>query len=147
MNKAEIRSMQVDDVEEVYLIGVTIPDFRVGDIDTEEEFWSKEALERWVESEDPTLVAESAGSIVGFVLVAYHSPTKKAVIENIWVNSEYRNQGIAKSLLDKVETILQEQDCQYVQLLTKRANKRAQDFFEQNGYHLGQDCVWVDKLF
>lgn len=99
-----------------------------------------------IRNDNPILVAEDKGIIIGFIIVNYNLYFKKAVIENVFVKFEYRNEGIGKRLLLSLLEILMEIVCEYVCALVEYDNDISLDFYMKNSFNRGINCVWLYKI-
>jgi ribosomal protein S18 acetylase RimI-like enzyme len=74
----------------------------------------------WVQEDDDPLVCDSAR------LHAY--------ISDIFVDREWRRQGVASLLLDAVETAMRERGCSRIRVCSKAANQLAIACYETRGF-------------
>lgn len=137
------RRMVEADLPQVMNLGNRTEEFQVGE---DSSFWPESTLRRWlVSSNDPLIVAESEGEIVGFILGAIHHPTKKTTLENILVTEEYRGRGIGRLLIDCFMTEMERHGVEYVCALSKTTNVPTINFLLKNGFARGHDFVWIYK--
>lgn len=147
MNEIKARRMETGDVEQVYSSGIKVEEFEVSLEEAKESpFWPKNVLYEWVKSDDVLLVAEDGEKIVGYILTRLHQPTGKADIENIFVDENYRKQGIASMLLSECLKQLKSKGARYVCVLTKTNNKSTIEFLKKNNFNKGYEFVWMDKF-
>ena len=138
----KIRRMKLEDVELVHNLGIGEKRFAVGG--EEVAFWTKEQLTNWVKSEkDVLLIAEQNEQIIGYALSQYHSPTRKATYENLYVIPEYRNQGIARKLTSELIKQLKEKKS-YICGLIEADNELIVKILEENGFKKGKQMIWMD---
>ncbi|MEM1803806.1 MAG: GNAT family N-acetyltransferase [Desulfurococcaceae archaeon] len=78
------------------------------------------------------IVAKYNGAVVGFA-IAYRNG-KRAYIDSIAVDKNYRGMGIGKAILEYLEKIFLEKRVKLVFLSVKSWNVRALDFYLRNGY-------------
>lgn len=105
-----------------------------------------------------TIVALNDNVVVGFViyLITFNSST----IYQIATRKEYRNKGIASSLLNEMEkTFIKEGDdkVEFVTLEVRKSNLAAQNLYKKNGYEEitikknyytnGEDAIYMVKGF
>ncbi|MDQ3076849.1 MAG: GNAT family N-acetyltransferase [bacterium] len=135
--------MSTADIPEVLKIAKDVDGFKVSE--ERESFWSKEQLERWVQSDDVLLVAELDGRIVGFVLTTHHKPTGKVIWENQLVLPEFRGQGVAQALTEEMEGRLKESGATYIHFLVKETNEFLHHY-KKIGYDAGHKFVWFGKF-
>lgn len=140
----KIRKAKLTDINKVISIGKNVNEFKVAK-DTI-NFWPKNVLIKLVKSQkDLMLVAEEAGKIIGFVIVNYNNNLSKAIIENIYVLSEFRNSGVGKKLLDSTLTILKKRKCSYVLALVENKYIKTIKWYSKQGFTKGVQCTWLDK--
>ena len=142
MNK--IRRFEEKDVRQIIKIGKSVKEFKVSDTSV---FWPEKLLERWLKSSDDVmLVAENSDKIIGFVFFAYHTPTTKAVLENIWVDSVNRKTGLAEELFNEGMNRLKNIGCTYVVGFVSEKNQVARNFFINRGLIEKEKVIWIDTL-
>ncbi|MEM2014458.1 MAG: GNAT family N-acetyltransferase [Desulfurococcaceae archaeon] len=78
------------------------------------------------------IVAKYDGAVVGFA-IAYRNG-KRAYIDSIAVDKNYRGMGIGRAILEYLEKIFLEKRVKLVFLSVKSWNVRALDFYLRNGY-------------
>jgi len=92
-------------------------------------------------------IKDENGNIIGGILAClalWHTLS----IDTLWVKEEYRNQGIAKQLLNIVETEAKNMGCNIGYLSTY--DFQAKDFYLKNGYEIFgvlEDCPKDHKLY
>jgi ribosomal protein S18 acetylase RimI-like enzyme len=135
-----IRRMNLQDVDAVFIMGVNEPRFKVS---SENGFWTKDQLSRWVENEkDVLLIAEEEGKIVGCALSQYHSQTNKATFENLYVNPDCRNSGIGNLLVSELIQIYQDRNSSLCALI-EPDNKPILSLLEKNSFERGKEMIWM----
>lgn len=140
-NSINCRRMAEEDLPQVMNIGNRTEGFQVGE---DSAFWPESTLRRWlISSDDPLIVAEIEGEIVGFILGAIHHPTKKTTLENILVTEEYRGRGVGKLLLDSFMKEMESRGVEYICALSRTDNTPAIHFFVKNGFKKGNDFSWI----
>lgn len=83
-------------------------------------------------------VAEDGGRIIGFAtcsirtIVRYPKPI--AELDELFVLEEYRNRGIGKQLVEKIEEISQENNCYRVYIASAARFPEAHEFYINLGY-------------
>ena len=139
-----IRRMSLEDVPKIHEIGSNVDEFSVSE--DSGHFWSKEILERLVLSEhDVALVNEDDG-IKGYLIATYHPVTKKATIENAWVNHEFKHRGCGRKLMQEAEKILYERGCQSYCAFVEIENTPASNMCVKQGYTKGKPYNWMSKV-
>ena len=86
-----------------------------------------------------TLFVARDDGIVGFVMftietAGYRQDRTRGIIENIYVDPEYRNDGLGKRLLDAAEEELVERGADTVALEVLADNEDARRFYRRHGY-------------
>lgn len=74
--------------------------------------------------------------LVGFVMfhVEDHGGDRRGVVENIYVEPAYRNDGVGSELLAGAEKRLSDQGAAYVSLEAMAGNDAARRFYRRQGY-------------
>ena len=117
---------------------------------TDAETVSKEA-EAIKNPDRITLVAETKGKIVGLCTIGI----SEGLLKQCYVLPEYNGMGIARELVNRIETIAQEKGLTSLQLSSSLI---ALDFYKKQGYHelnsynynlgngLQMPCVMMEKI-
>lgn len=143
-----IRPMTEEDIDYVHASGVEVGAFQTTDEEADKSpFWPKDRLHHWVQSgEDVLLVAESEETVVGYFLSHLHETTGNAYIENVYVEKDYRRQGIGKQLVrEGVERIVANGG-RYISALTKTDNEAMQQLLQKVDFNKGDTFVWMDRI-
>lgn len=88
------------------------------------------------------LVAENEGKLVGFLEatiereIPIYRLTEYAFIHDLWVEPEYRQQGIARLLVTQAMERLQELEVKQIRLDTAAANEAARRLFAGCGFRV-----------
>lgn len=140
----QIRKAQIRDIDEIFELGKNVTAFT-----TSKEvvnFWPKPILKSVIKSDKNWIfVACEKKKIIGFIIVNYNEVFKKALIENIFVNLQFRKLGVGKLLLDTVLEVLKKNNCKYICALTE-INCPAVKFYLNNGFNKGRSFQWLDKV-
>ena len=106
--------------EDAEYIGEKINEIVPREVDAdEEEFIIK------VENENGEIIG-------GCVATAYEYHWSRVLLDDLWVDEQYRHHGIGSMILREVERIAREKDCRVVTLGT--ASYMARPFYEKHGY-------------
>ena len=106
--------------EEAVYIGEKINEIVPREVDAdEEEFVLK------VENENSEIIG-------GCIAEVYEYHWSRLLLEYLWVNKDYRHQGIGSLIIREVERIAREKGCRVVTLGT--ASYMARPFYEKHGY-------------
>ena len=84
-------------------------------------------------------IARTDRRIVGFVMVTidsgrYEQAETRGIVENIFVEPAYRNQGIGSELLNAGEELLREAGADILALEAMADNESARQFYRAHGY-------------
>jgi ribosomal protein S18 acetylase RimI-like enzyme len=141
----EIKPATLKDVDTIIKLGNSVNEFQVSnEVVT---FWPKNVLIDCIKDKNnPIFVAKENKQIIGFIIANYNSSFKKAIIENIFVDPNFRGKKIGKLLLDNLLNKLKELGCEYVCSLTQIGNDVAVKFYLENNFNKGINCVWLDKI-
>lgn len=85
------------------------------------------------------LVAEEQGKIIGTMVLIIvpnlsHGGLPWAGVENVFVDSGYRRQGIGKLLMDYVAARAKEVGCYKIQLISDKSRGESHKFYQELGY-------------
>jgi len=139
-----IRPMRIDDLDRVYKLEMKLflnP-------------WPKSFFKNDIRSQDAiAFVVEYQGSIIGYSLSSFVNAGFH--ITNIAIDKEYQRQGIASTLMQKLENIATENSCHYIYLEVRTNNTAAIDLYKSLGYDIlfkrryyyidGDDAYVMDK--
>jgi ribosomal protein S18 acetylase RimI-like enzyme len=141
----KIKTATLGDVDTLVKLGNSVNEFQVSDEVV--TFWPKEVLVNCIKSKNnPIFVAIKNKEIIGFIISNYNSYFKKAIIENIFVNPDFRGKEVGKLLLCNLLSELKSLGCEYVCSLTEVENEVAIEFYLKNGFNKGISCVWLDNI-
>lgn len=91
------------------------------------------------------MLAEDDGNSIGYILAFIHSTLyangKVALVEEIFVESEYRKKGIGKRLMEAIEEWAKNQGA----ILISASTRRAEFFYKSIGYK--ESAIYFRKLF
>ncbi len=91
------------------------------------------------------LVATDEGKIVGFAQLyptwSSISMSPAWVLNDLYVDEEHRNGGVAAALLEAADEVARETGASRIELATARDNRAAQALYEKHGYR--RDDVFV----
>jgi ribosomal protein S18 acetylase RimI-like enzyme len=99
----------------------------------------REGLSRSIVTECVLIARADEGDIVGFVefapeTVSYRRDTERGVIENIYVRSSHRGEGVGSDLLAAAEDRLREGGAERIVLDVLAPNEAARRFYARHGY-------------
>lgn len=135
----KIRVMTIADYDGVYSLWINTPGMGLNTTDD-----SKEGIAKYLKRNPTTcFVAECDGEIIG-VIIAGHDG-RRGYIYHTAVLPNYRNQGIAKKLVDAVMSALDEEGINKVALVAFRKNELGNGFWGKVGFDDREDLVYRNK--
>ncbi|MFQ3294702.1 MAG: ribosomal protein S18 acetylase RimI-like enzyme [Halobacteriales archaeon] len=96
--------------------------------------------ERLQDDDVATVVAVASGELAGYVEGEYRDPPPvfarepEVYVEGVYVRPDYRREGLAENLMDRIEKWAVERECQRVSLDVNVANETAKKLYEDRGY-------------
>ncbi len=134
-----IRVMTIEDYDGVYNLWINTPGMGLNSTDD-----SREGIEKYIKR-NPTsnFVAEDNGKIVG-VIIAGHDG-RRGYIYHTAVLPAYRNQGIAKRLVDSSMNALDAEGINKTALVVFKKNELGNGFWEKIGFTDRDDLVYRNK--
>ena len=133
----EIREMDIDDLAQVFHMGETL--FTSDDAPNLYRTWDEyEVIGLFQEDSDLCLVAEVAGSIVGFALGTTITKTRSAWKYGhlVWlaVAAEHQGTGVAEKLFNNFRDVMLQNGVRILLIDTEANNHAAIKFFERMGF-------------
>lgn len=106
-------------------------------------FWSPEILTKWKEknSGPMLIVLDSKQNLRGFLLATFHI-SGIATLENIYVDTDFRREGIATRLLQCFENLAVKNKMKIIRTFSQNANKSMETFLRRNNYSIGIKTRW-----
>lgn len=93
-------------------------------------------------------VAELETFLVGYAVIGWgwgiESGGKEALIDEVFVSKNHRNQGIAANMLSEVMTQLERHNTKAVFLETEAQNPNSRKLYQNLGFET-EDSVWMRK--
>lgn len=134
-----IRVMSIADYDGVYSLWINTPGMGLNSTDD-----SKEGIEKYLKR-NPTssFVAESDGKIVGVIMAGHDG--RRGYIHHTAVLPEYRNRGIATSLVDHAMAALDMEGINKVALVAFKKNDIGNGFWQNIGFTDRDDLVYRNK--
>ncbi|EHQ90362.1 GNAT family N-acetyltransferase [Desulfosporosinus youngiae] len=87
------------------------------------------------------------GSVMGIICGELYGDCKPfMVLENMIVDSRYRNNGVGKALISELEKIASEKNCSQIILVTEADRIEACKFYESAGYNPDTHKGYKKKL-
>lgn len=113
------------------------------------DFWSTEELHHWIADPNDICVGCFIDTkLVGFCLSHFSRSMNKVYLENIFVDSEYRGQGIASRMVSKIMEMYCELNggtiLRFVALV-EESNAPAISTLKKEGFNVGDKMLWIQK--
>ena len=135
-----IRSMNIDDYDEVYGLWLTANGVGLNNLDD-----SREGIARFLERNPQTCyVATEEDRIIGVILSG--NDGRRGYIYHLAVASEYRHRGIGRCLVDEVMDALKGLGINKAALVIFTGNDDANAFWEKMGFEQREDINYRNKL-
>ena len=135
----DIRLMTIDDYEKIYELWMSCEGMGLNNLDD-----SKEGIEKFLNrNPDTCFVAEVEDAIVGAIIVG--NDGRRGYIYHTAVNPQYRQQGIAKSLVEMAMAALQRIGINKAALVVFDRNESGNDFWEKMGFTVRDDLQYRNK--
>lgn len=135
----DIRVMSIADYDAVYNLWMNTPGMGLNSTDD-----SREGIEKYLKRNPVSnFVAEDNGTIIGVIMSGHDG--RRGYIYHIAVLPAYRNQGIAKRLVDCAMSALDEEGINKVALVAFKKNDTGNGFWESIGFAERHDLVYRNK--
>ena len=133
-----VRSMQIEDYDQVYALWMTIHGFSIRTIDD-----SREGVERFLKR-NPTssVVAEEDGKIVGCILCGHDG--RRGCFYHVCVEESYRKHGIGRQMVGASMRALQAEGINKVSLIAFTKNDVGNAFWNRIGWTKREDLNYYD---
>ena len=134
-----IRLMSIDDYDGVYNMWVNTPGMGLNSTDD-----SREGIEKYLKRNPTTsFVAECNGTIVGAIMAGHDG--RRGYIHHTAVLPDYRNQGIARRLVECAMSALDKEGINKAALVAFKTNDTGNAFWESVGFTGRDDLVYRNK--
>ncbi|WP_294237237.1 GNAT family N-acetyltransferase [Pseudobutyrivibrio sp.] len=134
----EIRTMTIEDYDEVYLLWTSIHGFAMRSLDD-----SKEGVARFLSrNPDLSVVAIAEGKIVGSILVG--NDGRHGSFYHVCVKEEYRKHGIGKAMVTSAMHRLKDEGINKIQLVAFSGNQVGNQFWHAEGWREREDFNTYD---
>ena len=137
----KIRRIRVTDIERISLY-MSNYYFNCAELD---DFWTPDEIMAWVtDMNDYCTGAFIGDEFVGFCLTHYHATANKVYLENIFVQEQFRRQGIAQYLIFDMISYYREmnQKIRFVGLVDVK-NEASIVLCKKNGFVKGHPMYWM----
>ena len=128
-----VRSMQIEDYDQVYALWMTIHGFSIRTIDD-----SREGVERFLKRNPGiSVVAEMDGRVVGAILCGHDG--RRGCLYHVCVHEAYRMHGIGRAMVVHCMNALQQEGINKVSLIAFTKNDIGNAFWKQIGWTKRED--------
>ncbi len=133
-----VRSMQIEDYDQVYALWMTIHGFSIRTIDD-----SREGVERFLKRNPGiSVVAEMGGRVVGAILCGHDG--RRGCLYHVCVHEAYRMHGIGRAMVVHCMNALQQEGINKVSLIAFTKNDIGNAFWKQIGWTKREDLNYYD---
>ena len=145
-----VRSMQIEDYDQVYALWMTIHGFSIRTIDD-----SREGVERFLKRNPGIpvfivdelglgcgIVAEMDGRVVGAILCGHDG--RRGCLYHVCVHEDYRMHGIGRAMVVHCMNALQQEGINKVSLIAFTKNDIGNAFWKQIGWTKREDLNYYD---
>ena len=133
-----VRSMQIEDYDQVYALWMTIHGFSIRTIDD-----SREGVERFLKRNPGiSVVAEMDGRVVGAILCGHDG--RRGCLYHVCVHEAYRMHGIGRAMVVHCMNALQQEGINKVSLIAITKNDIGNAFWKQIGWTKREDLNYYD---
>ncbi len=131
--------MKLSDYETVYALWLSCKGMGLNDIDD-----SRNGVERFLNRNPETcFAAEINDKLVGVIMAG--NDGRRGYIYHTAVHPDFRNQGIARTLVETVMKALKECGINKVALVVFERNQGGNDFWEKLGFTVRNDLVYRNR--
>jgi len=137
---ATVRIMTIADYDAVFALWLNTPGMGLNTTDD-----SREGIEKYLKrNPNSCFVAEADGEIAGVIMAGHDG--RRGFIHHTAVLPEFRNQGIAKQLVEHAIAALDAEGIQKVGLVAFQTNEIGNGFWERVGFDRRDDIVYRSKF-
>ena len=135
---AEIRTMTIEDYDEIYQLWMKIKGFAMRSIDD-----SRIGVERFLKrNPDTSVVAVKDGKVVGAILCGHDG--RRGCLYHVCVDPEYRKQGIGTAMVVFAMNALKKEKISKVSLIAFTQNDIGNAFWNEIGWTKREDLNYYD---
>ena len=133
-----VRTMTIEDFDQVHALWMTISGFAIRSIDD-----SREGVERFLRRNPTTsVVAEEDGKIVGSILCGHDG--RRGCLYHVCVHKDYRMRGIGKAMVVYAMNALKAEEISKVSLIAFTRNDIGNAFWNRIGWTRRLDLNYYD---
>ncbi len=134
-----IRKMKSSDYETVYALWLSCKGMGLNDVDD-----SRTGIEKFLKRNPETcFVAEINDKLIGVIMAG--NDGRRGYIYHTAVHPDFRNQGIARTLVETVMKALKKCGINKVALVVFERNQSGNDFWEKLGFTVRDDLVYRNR--
>ncbi len=134
-----IRKMKSSDYETVYALWLSCKGMGLNDVDD-----SRTGIEKFLNRNPETcFVAEINDKLIGVIMAG--NDGRRGYIYHTAVHPDFRNQGIARTLVETVMKALKECGISKVSLVVFERNQDGNGFWEKLGFTVRDDLIYRNK--
>lgn len=134
-----IRVMTINDYDAIYEIWINTPGMGLNTTDD-----SRDGIAKYLHRNPTTsFVAEDGGKIIGAIMAGHDG--RRGYIHHTFVVPDYRNQGIARRLVDNALDALDKEGINKVALVAFKENEGGNAFWENIGFTARDDLFYRNK--
>lgn len=134
----KIRTMTVEDYEQVHTLWLSISGFGIRSIDD-----SEEGVARFLKRNPTTsVVAEEDGKVVGCILCGHDG--RRGCLYHVCVDQAYREHGIGKSMVNFCIEALKAEGINKISLIAFTKNEIGNKFWKKMGWEFRGDLNYYD---
>jgi ribosomal protein S18 acetylase RimI-like enzyme len=135
----DVRTMTIDDYDEVYALWLGTPGMGLNDVDD-----SREGIAKYLGRNPGTcFVAEREGRIVGVILSGHDG--RRGYIQHTAVAADQQRQGIGSALVETALAALKHEGISKVGLFVFKSNVGGNAFWEAMGFGTRDDLNYRDQ--
>ena len=133
-----IRTMTMEDYDEVHALWMSIKGFVIRSID-----YAREGVERFLSRNPSTsVVAVEDGRIVGSILCGHDG--RRGCFYHVCVHRDYRQRGIGKAMAVAAMEALRREKINKVSLIAFKSNEVGNSFWKGVGWTFREDLNYYD---
>ena len=133
-----IRTMQIEDYDQVYALWMSIHGFSIRSIDD-----SREGVARFLRrNPDTSVEAVADGKVVGAILCGHDG--RRGCLYHVCVREEYRMHGIGRAMVVACMNALKKEEISKVSLIAFTANDVGNAFWKRIGWTKREDLNYYD---
>lgn len=133
-----IRTMTIDDYEQIYALWISTPGMGLNDVDD-----SREGIDRYLQRNPTTcFVAEEDGRILGAILCG--NDGRRGYISHTAVTIERRREGIGRALVQAALKALKDLRISKVALVVFKHNETGKEYWRALGFSTRTDLDYCN---